>query len=160
MEPDIKLSAREILQSLKIFHLAIIFSSAIFLVISLLVVSFYGPLAKLEKVNSQILLTLGLLAGAILVSLAYYIHSQRLKQNIQAPFILRLKSYRNSMLLKIALMEAASLFVLVIYLLTSIVSMLAGSAVIIILILLNRPGIDFISNELNLSENEISQFQD
>jgi hypothetical protein len=160
MEPDIKLTAREILQSLKIIHFASIFSSVIFLIISLLIVSIYGPLAKLERANSQILLTVGIIAGAILVSLAYYIHSQRLKQNIQTPFIIRLKSYKNSMLVKIALMEAASMFVLVIYLMTSIASMLAGSAIIITLLFLNRPGINFVSNELNLSENDISDLQE
>ena len=156
MEPDIKLSVREIVQSLRIIHLAIVFSSVLFLLISLVVVSIYGPLTKLEKADNQILLTVGILAGAILVSLAYYIHSQRLKKIIQAPLNIKLKSYRVSMLLKIAFMEAASLFVLVIYLLTSIGSMLAGSAIIIILLLLNRPGIELISNELNLNEEKIS----
>jgi len=67
---------------------------------------------------------------------------------------MKLKSYRVSMLLKIAFMEAASFFVLVIYLLTAINSMLAAAAIIIIIMLLNRPGAELISHELNLSGDE------
>jgi len=160
MEPNPKLSAKEIMQSLRIIHFALIVSSSIFLIFSLVVVSVYGPLGKLDKANNQILLTIGIILGASLVAIAYYLHSKKLKNYTQESFFLRIKNYKNSMLLKIALMEAASLFLLVIYLLTSIGSMLAGSAIIIILLLLNRPGIDFVSVELNLNENEISDLKD
>lgn len=159
MEADPKFTSREVLQSMRIIHFALLFSSAGFLVISLIVVSIYGPLGKMEKSNSQLFLSAGLFIGAALVALAYYLHSRQLKNNIRAPFILRFKNYRNSFLTKIMLLEAASLFVMVVYLLTAIVSMLAGSAIIIILLLLNRPGVNNAISELNLSENEISTLE-
>jgi uncharacterized membrane protein YbhN (UPF0104 family) len=160
MEPENKVNAAEILRSMKIIHLAIVFSSASLLIISFILISIYGPLAHLNKANSQILLMVGMLIAVLLVTLAYFIHSKRIKQNTLSPFITRLNNYRSSMLLKIALQESALTFLIVIYLLTSIMSMLLGSVILVILLLLNRPGVQLTANELNLSDNEIAQLHD
>ena len=154
MEENSKPILGEIIRTLKILHLAIVLSSILFLVVSFVIVSVIGPLVKMEKADSQLLLTIGMVAGTALVGLAYYIHSQRVQKIMQAPLDMKLKSYRVSMLLKIAFMEAASFFVLVIYLLTAINSMLAAAAIIVIIMLLNRPGAELISHELNLSGDE------
>jgi hypothetical protein len=159
MEPDSKFSGREILRTLKIIHLAIVFSSTSLLVVSFVIISEYGALAMIERANSQILLTAGLLGGAILAALAYYVHSSRIKKDNGLPFISRLIRYKSSMIVKIALLEAAIIFLLVVYLITSIWSLLAGSAILIILLMLNRPGKNMVANELNLNDNEIAQLQ-
>jgi hypothetical protein len=154
MEESNKTALGEIIRTLKILHLAIVLSSILFLVVSFVIVSIIGPLIKMERADSQLLLTIGMVAGAALVGLAYYIHSQRLQKINPAPLEMKLKSYRVSMLLKIAFMEAASFFVLVIYLLTGIYSMLVAAAIIIIIMLLNRPGEELISHELNINGDE------
>jgi hypothetical protein len=159
MEPDSKFYGREILRALKIIHLAIVFSSASLLVVSFVIISEYGTQASIERASSQILLTAGLLGGAILVALAYYVHSSRIKKDAGLPFNSRLIRYKSSMIMKIALLEAAIIFLLVLYLITAIWSMLAGSAIVIILLMLNRPGINMLATELNLNDNEIAQLQ-
>ncbi len=160
MEPESKVTPKEILRSMKLIHMAIVFSSASFLIISFVLISTYGPLAHLEKADSQILLTIGMLIAVLLVSLAYYIHSKRIKQNPEYPFIARLNKYRSSMILKIALQKSALTLLVVIYLITSIMSMLLGSVILVILLLLNKPGVQLTANELNLNDNEISQLHD
>jgi len=160
MEPENKVAAKEILRSMKIIHLAIVISSASFLIISFVLISTYGPLAHLDIANSQILLTIGLLIAVLLVTMAYFIHSKRIKQNTQSPFNTRLNQYRSSMILKIALQESALTFLIVIYILTSIMSMLLGSVILVILLLLNRPGVQLTATELNLNDHEIAQLSD
>jgi hypothetical protein len=153
-------SAREIMQLLKLIHIALVITSIAFLLISLLIGSIHGALAKLDRANMQVLITLGLIAAAILVLLSYYLHSRQIKMNVKSPFILQMNQYKNSMLLKLLLMEAAALFLLVIYLLTSATSMVASSAIIIVLLLLNRPTAESISSELNLDESGVSQLME
>jgi hypothetical protein len=160
METDKKSTAAEILRSLKIIHMAIVLSSASFLIVSFVIVSINGALMQLEKANVQILLTAGLLIAALLVTLAYSLHSKRNKLNTDSPFLSRLNNYRSSMIIKIALQESALMFLAVLYLLTSTISMLLGSVILVILLLLNRPGIQLTASELNLNDNEISQLQD
>ena len=159
MAPITKLTAAEILRSMKIIHLAIVFSSASFLVISYVLISTHGPLGQYDKPTSQILITVGMLTAAILVALAYYVHSKRTKQITNGDFITRLNNYRSSMIVKIAFQESALMFLVVIYLLTSIFSMLLGSIILLILLLLNRPGIELTASELSLNDAEISELR-
>jgi len=159
MAPITKLTATEILRSMKIIHLAIVFSSASFLVISYVLISTQGPLGQYDKPTSQILITIGMLTAAILVALAYFVHSKRTKQNTNGDFITRLNNYRSSMIVKIAFQESALIFLVVIYMLTSIFSMLLGSIILLILLLLNRPGIELTASELSLNDAEISELR-
>jgi len=159
MAPITKLTATEILRSMKIIHLAIVFSSASFLVISYVLISTQGPLGQYDKPTSQILITIGMLTAAILVALAYFVHSKRTKQNTNGDFITRLNNYRSSMIVKIAFQESALIFLVVIYMLTSIFSMLLGSIILLILLLLNRPGIELTASELSLNDAEIAELR-
>lgn len=160
MEQTNKPAAFDVLRTLKLIYLAILFSSGTFILISFILISVNGPLTSMDKAGSQGLLTVGMLAGVLLVALAYYGHTRRLIQIKTKAFEEKINSFRNAMIIKIALQDSALMFLLVIYLLTAINSMLLGSFIIFILLLINRPTIELFTTELELSDSEISEFQE
>jgi hypothetical protein len=153
-------TARDILQSLRIIYLAMVAGAIFFYLLSFIMVHFRGPLNPLDKVATQALFMGCLIADVILVPTAYLLHIRKLKQ-IKLPRLAeKMGLYRTSIVLKLSILEAISYMGMVVYLIIGYFPILAATAIVILLIILNRPTVTLIASELGLSEAEISQLQD
>ena len=151
---------KEIIASLKIIHLTMMVGVAIFYIISFFLVKQLGPFGKLEQAAGQTILIGFLLIAALLVILAYIVHSRKIKTISQLPIQEKLQVYRTSLILKLAMLEGSVFLGIATYLMIGLVSVFAATAIIMMLLLLNHPTADQLSTELGLNPPEISDLQD
>lgn len=152
-------SAKEILRSLRIIHLAMMVGIIIFFLVSFVLVQTVGPFGKLEKLAGQTVFIGFLVMAALLVVLSYSLHNRKCQSVANLSLSEKLQVYRNSMILKFAMLEGSVFLGISTYLLVGITSVIAATAMILLLLLLNRPAVNHIADELRLNSDELSELE-
>lgn len=152
-------SAKEILRSLRTIHLAMMAGIVMFFLVSFVLVQTVGPFGQLEKAAGQTVFIGFLVMAALLVVLSYSLHNRKCQSVANLSLPEKLQVYRNSMILKFAMLEGSLFLGISTYLLVGITPVIAATAMILLLLLLNRPAVSNIADELSLNPDELSELE-
>lgn len=151
---------KEILKSLKLIHLAMMAGVLIFMLVALVLVAYSGPFAKFEPAAGQTIFLGFLLMAAILVSLAFLLHSRKCKNIAGLSLNDKLQVYRNSLILKFAMLEGSLFLGITTYLMTGLATVATVSGMIFLLLLLSRPATGQVISDLALDAVEAEALED
>ena len=138
----------------------------IFVILFLGIVILFGTSVFIKLTSSYILVTgnqdiftiFKVLLGSsiiILLPLGYYIHKKKVgKLDKSLDLSQKLTRYKTSLITKLLLIEFLCLFNLAIFFLSGDYYLLIPVSVLLLIMLINRPTIENISNELNLTAEE------
>lgn len=143
------------LKALTVLHAAMVFGIIAFTAISIFLNRTQGPLQDDAELNKILPVVVSILAaGGLFASHLFY--KKRINQAIEERQGLqhKLESYRAALILYLALSEGAALFGVVAFLLTGNYLMMIVVGVLLINMMIKRPGKEKFVDEMQLSSQE------
>lgn len=156
---NIQQTTKEYFKLISIIHLALALGFTLFgLVVSFLVADFQHP----DKVSDFAKLLVYLVPGIVIVGIVaskmiFNTRLNTLKDEID--FRLKLEKYRETLIIRYALLEGPGIFALASVFITNNIEYLIYAGTMLILLLLKRPTIKSAINDLELDQNEISKIE-
>jgi hypothetical protein len=142
-----------ILKTLKIIHLAMFSSIAIFSGICIYLRNKLG--LALDRQTIEILYYVSLISVLIFIPMGYWLHGKKIKSLINNPDLLsKLTIYQTSHITKIALFETSGFLSLIVLIMGGNNYILLQIGIVLVIMLLNTPSVYKLTTELNLSPIE------
>jgi hypothetical protein len=146
------------LKSLKMIHAALIGSCVLYILAGIYFVKHNFDVKDNAAVHDQKLMFISIVMLLALIPLAYYI-SKKMVERIPKDLNLndKLVKYRQSFIIKLALIEFACLLNITFYIISGNIYILYQVIIIIIALILSSPNKTAIVDELNLTKEEIEE---
>ncbi|WP_448699512.1 hypothetical protein ACFGVR_21040 [Mucilaginibacter sp. AW1-3] len=140
-------SPKTMLKTIPLIHLGLLGGQVLFAIVTLVITP--GSTFNIKFINDPYLYTIPMMA--VISSLSTVLYKQLLTTAINKPTVQqKVTGYQTAMIARLAMLEGASLFGIVVYQLTANLLYLVVSGIIILFFIVIRPTRDKIETDLNL----------
>jgi len=146
-------SPRSILKTMRLIHMAMLGSLAIFSVICIYLRKELS--ITIDKQTVEILYYISIFSVLVCIPLGYWLHSRKIRAIVNnTEFMFKLNFYQTSHITKMALFEASGFLSLIVLIVGANNYILLQIGIILIFMLLNTPSVHKLTTELGLSHEE------
>ena len=149
------------IKTMVMLHSALLFGQILFIAIASVVVFFSKTINPVLAEYSYTFIAVSLLAGVVSFLISKTVFQKKLENIKQGQITIqeKVEYYRSASLLRWAIIEAATLLTIVLFLLTQHYFIMAIACVLIILFFSKRPSLEMVAEDLSISPVEIQQME-
>jgi hypothetical protein len=146
---------KQTIRGIQFLYSAVLGGSSFFLLLCIFLSESLGPLAPLDKQSVMILLAVASIAGISGIYAGLVVFRARVKDILRLSLPEKLEVYKSAMILRVAMLEGATFFFVVIYLISGSFIALVEGAVFIALMGIYFPTVMRISQEIGQDPREL-----
>jgi hypothetical protein len=146
---------KQTIRGIQFLYSAILGGSSFFLLVSIFLSGSLGPFTTLDKQSVMILLAVASIAGISGIYAGLVVFRARVKDIQRLGLPEKLEVYKSAMILRVAMLEGATFFFIVIYLISGSFIALVEGAVFIALMGIYFPTVMRISQEIGQDPREM-----
>ncbi|MEO6135799.1 MAG: hypothetical protein ABIP35_11645 [Ginsengibacter sp.] len=149
------------IKTMVILHSALLFGQVLFITVASIVVFFSQTIDPVLADYSYELIVISLIAGLVSFMISKTVFQKKLNNIKQGQITIqeKVEYYRSASILRWAIIEAATLLTIVLFLLTQHYFIMAIASALIIIFFSKRPSLEMVAADLSIPQVEIQQME-